>query len=106
MDQDNELTSISHAKSYEEIAEFWDTHDSTDFHDQTHEVDMEFDLRSRRHYIAIDPDVLTRLREAASARGLSTESLANLWLQERALSIPTGEKTLAEPRQKYRKSRR
>ena len=106
MDQANQKTSISQAKSIEEIAEFWDTHDATDFDDQTHEVDMEFDLRSRKHYIAIDPEVLTRLREAAAARGLSTESLANLWLQERVLSMATSEKTLAEPRPKYRKTRR
>jgi len=35
--------------------------------------------------IAIDPEVLSRLREEAAARGLSAESLANLWLQERIL---------------------
>lgn len=46
---------------------------------------MEFDLRVRRHYIAIDPDLLARLRTVASGRGLSAESLANLWLQERLL---------------------
>jgi hypothetical protein len=106
MDQNNEVTSISHAKTIEEISEFWDTHDATDFDDQTHDVEMEFDLRSRRHYIAIDPDVLTRLREAASARGLSAESLANLWLQERALSTTDSAKVLAEPRTKYRKSKK
>jgi hypothetical protein len=67
------------------MAEFWDTHDATDFDDRTYEVEMEFDLRSRRHYIAIDPDVLDHLRDIAVMRGLSAESLANLWLQERLL---------------------
>ena len=68
------------------LAEFWDTHDATDFDDQTYEVTMEFDLRVHRHYIAIDPDLLARLRELAQARGISLESLANLWLQERMLT--------------------
>jgi len=36
-------------------------------------------------YIAIAPDLLVRLRALAHARGLSTESLANLWLQEQVL---------------------
>lgn len=67
------------------MAEFWDTHDATDFDDRTHKVEMEFDLQVRRHYIAVDPDLLARLRSIAAARGLSTESLANLWLQERLL---------------------
>ena len=39
------------------------------------------------HYIAIDPDLLNRLRDTAATRGLSTESLANLWLQERLLKL-------------------
>ncbi|HKZ85698.1 MAG TPA: CopG family antitoxin [Anaerolineae bacterium] len=78
-------SSLSHSRSYAELAEFWDSHDATEFDTQTREVEMEFDLRSRRHYIAIDPEVLSRLREEAAARGLSAESLANLWLQERIL---------------------
>lgn len=104
MEEDKPLASISQARSLEEMAEFWDTHDATDFDALTHEASLEFDLRSRRHYLAIDPDILTRLREAATARGLSTESLANLWLQERLLtsmSSPTSARTLAEPKDSY-----
>ena len=70
------------------MAEFWDSHDATDFDAQTYDVDIEFDLISRRHYIAIDPDLLSQLHNVALARGLSTESLANLWLQERLLRQP------------------
>ena len=81
----NSVSSISQSRTLEEMAEFWDTHDAADFDDRTHEVVMEFDLRTRRHYIAIDPDVLNRLRDIAVTRGLSAESLANLWLQERLL---------------------
>ena len=33
-----------------------------------------------------DPDLLTRLRELARARGVGLESLANLWLQEWVLA--------------------
>ena len=77
---------ISQSRSITEMAEFWDTHDATDFDDQTHEVAMEFDLRVRRHYVAIDPELLARLRKLAQARGITLESLANLWLQERALA--------------------
>ena len=59
------------------MARFWDEHDATEFEDQTHEVDMVFDLDVRRHYIAIDPDLLTNIRKTAASRGLSTESLVN-----------------------------
>jgi len=88
MVENDNASSISGSRSLEEMAEFWDVHDATDFDDQTHEVDMMFDLCVRPHYVAIDPDVLGLLRDAARVRGLSTESLVNLWLQERLLKQP------------------
>lgn len=85
MADENNRSSISQSRSIKEMADFWNTHDATDFDDQTHEVEISFDLRSRRHYVAIDPDLLARLRALAHERGLSAESLANLWLQEHVL---------------------
>ena len=69
----------SQSRTIREMAEFWDTHDATDYDDQTQKVAIEFDLETRHHYIAVDPELLAR------ARGISLESLVNLWLQERAL---------------------
>jgi hypothetical protein len=68
---------------FKEMDEFWETHDATDYDDRTHEVTMEFDLGTHHHYIAVDPELLARLRRLAQARGISLESLANLWLQGR-----------------------
>lgn len=86
MEKDKSRSSISKSRSIHEMAEFWDSHDATEWDDQTQEVDVTFDIRTRRHYIAVDPDLLVRLREMAYERGLSTESLANLMLQERVLA--------------------
>jgi hypothetical protein len=97
----DKASSLSHSHSLDDLADFWDTHDATDFDTQTHEVALEFDLKTRRHYVAIDPDVLAEVREAAAARGLSIESLANLWLQERALSARAKATAVAEARAKY-----
>ena len=80
------VSSISMSRSIAEMAAFWDTHDANDFEDQTYEVEMEFDLGVRRHYIAVDAQLLTKLRKIAMERGIGVESLANLWLQERVLS--------------------
>ena len=46
MTDENEprLTSISKARTLEEIAEFWDTHSLADYWDQTYEV--EFEIRA------------------------------------------------------------
>jgi hypothetical protein len=86
MEKDKSRSSISGSRSVHEMAEFWDSHDATDWDDRTQEVDINFDIRARRHYIAVDPDLLVRLRALAYERGLSTESLANLMLQERVMA--------------------
>ena len=70
--------------SLQAIAEFWDTHSLADFWDQTEPVEFEFDPQARRHYlVAVDPELLTRIRRVARSRGLQTESLINLWLEQR-----------------------
>ena len=102
MENADRVSSLSHSSTLADMADFWDTHDATEFDAQTHEVAMSFDLRTRRHYIAVDPDVLAQVREAAAARGLSIESLANLWLQERALSVKSKATAVAETRTEYK----
>ena len=39
-------SSISKASSYEEIAEFWDTHNLADYWDQAEPVEFEVDIQS------------------------------------------------------------
>jgi len=85
--EENEtVSSISKSRSTAKMAAFWDTRDATKFEDQTYEVEMEFDLGIRRYYIAVDLELLVRLRKIAMEQGIGVESLVNLWLQERVLS--------------------
>ena len=67
----------------EEAAEFWDTHDLADYWDLTEEVDFEVDLQHRRYLVALDPELTEKLAAEAHKRGLSTETLVNLWLSEK-----------------------
>jgi hypothetical protein len=79
---DTQATKISKARTPEEIGDFWDTHSLDDHWDQTHEV--EFEVRAiRRRRVTVDPDIYARLETQAQARGLSPETLVNLWLAER-----------------------
>ncbi|HLF89310.1 MAG TPA: CopG family antitoxin [Anaerolineales bacterium] len=84
--KETQLTSISKAKTLEEIAEFWDTHSLADYWDQTHEV--EFEVRAqRRRRVTLDPDVYSQIEEQAHTRGVSPETLVNLWLVERLQDV-------------------
>ena len=79
---DPQLTSISRARTLEEIADFWDTHSLDDYWYQTHEV--EFEVRAkRRRRITLVPEVYTRVEAQARERGILPETLVNLWLVER-----------------------
>ena len=77
-------SSISDAKSYKEIGEFWDSHDLGDFSDETEEVEFEVELHSDVFYYAVENSLSSKLRSIAKKHGVSPETLVNLWLEERA----------------------
>lgn len=75
---------IPEMQSYEQIAEFWDTHSLADYWEQTEPAEFEISPDARRRYlVAVDPDVLSRIQRLARMRGLSSESLVNLLLEQR-----------------------
>ncbi|MDY7079594.1 MAG: CopG family antitoxin [Chloroflexota bacterium] len=83
MEEKEGISSISKASTQEEIAEFWDTHSLADYDDQTYEVEMQFDPAARRTYVGIEPELLQEVRQIASERRVSTQTLVNLWLRQR-----------------------
>jgi predicted phosphatase len=63
--------------SYEEAAEFWDTHDTTDYPDAFRTVNVSTEFRSRHYEIELEPDVASELRSRARQRGVRPGSLAS-----------------------------
>lgn len=43
--------------------------------------------RTQPYVVAIEPQLLAAVREMAAQRGLSTETLVNLWLQQRVQAV-------------------
>lgn len=78
--QENNFSSISKANSYEKMGGFWDTHDFTEF--DTDAPDIEFSISCT---IAIEPELLASVESQARKRGVTVETLVNLWLQEKLL---------------------
>lgn len=76
-------SSVSQATSYKEIGEFWDTHDVSDFWDKTKEVSFEADIKSEVTYYAVDRILSEKIRAIAQKRGVSADTLLNLWIQEK-----------------------
>jgi hypothetical protein len=84
MDESKERDPIPEQfESIEAAAEFWDRHSLADYGDQVREVEIE--VRARRRWrITLAPEVWERVASEARIRGVSPETLANLWLMERA----------------------
>ena len=64
-------------KTYEEAADFWDTHDSMDYLDNLEEIEMEIDIQKRHYLIEVDMKIAGILQESARKKGISASSLAN-----------------------------
>lgn len=76
--------------SYDEMAEFWDTHSLADYWDQTESVELEITPEARRRYlVAVDREVMGRVQRLAQSRGVSLESLVNLLLEQRLQEVET-----------------
>jgi hypothetical protein len=76
-------SSISKASSYEEIGEFWDTHDVTDYWDLTEAVDFEVDIESEIRLLVLEPSLASKTADVARRKGVSLETLVNLWVRDR-----------------------
>ena len=77
-------TSISKASSYEEVGEFWDTHDFTDYLDDSQLVDFNTsDIRSSKIYFHVKTDMAKKIRAIAKRKGVSGTALVNSWLREK-----------------------
>jgi predicted HicB family RNase H-like nuclease len=76
-------TTLSKAKSYKEIGEFWDTHDLADYWARTKEVSFEIDINSETTYYAVEKSLSERLHIIAQKKGISANTLINLWVQEK-----------------------
>lgn len=62
---------------------FWDTHSSADYEDAMEAVEIELDPASSTVYVPVAKDLVSKVRVQARRQGVSSETLVNLWLQER-----------------------
>ena len=71
--------------SLREAGEFWDSHDSGEYEDSMTEIDLEIAIAEGRIYLSVARNIALQLRRYAHEQGVSTETLANLWLQEKLM---------------------
>ncbi len=70
----------------QEEADFWDTHDSTEFLEDTAPVDMAFvDARPAKKLISLrlESSAIDRLKAIAQRKGVGYQTLMRMWVMER-----------------------
>ncbi|MCD6555459.1 MAG: hypothetical protein J7M16_15815 [Anaerolineae bacterium] len=70
--------------SIEEASEFWDTHSVADYPSRV--VQLEYAPEERITFVAVADDLLTQVGKLARERGVSVETLVNLWIQEKVVT--------------------
>jgi hypothetical protein len=75
---ENRRTSISNANTDEEIGDFWDVHDFTDFDTDAPDVELTVSFA-----VPVEVDLLSAIEKEAKKHGVNVETLVNLWLQQK-----------------------
>ncbi len=76
-------SSISKQDSYQKIGEYWDEQDVGEIWDKTEDGEFDVDLQSDVYYYAVETLLSSKLYKIAEEKGISAETLLNLWLQEK-----------------------
>ncbi len=70
-----------------EIADFWDEHSTADYDELTHEVQFDIQIAPQKKAVNIIPELSEMLTSFAQVRGISLETLVNVWLTEKAIEL-------------------
>lgn len=70
--------------TFEEMTEFWDTHDITDYEEYLTPINVNVSVHPRHEYVITLSDSLdAMLRKIQQKEGVSLSILINLWVQEK-----------------------
>ncbi|MDP3973986.1 MAG: CopG family antitoxin [Candidatus Daviesbacteria bacterium] len=73
-------------KTYEEEANFWDTHEFTEFEDELEDVEIVFELNKPRDetvVLRVQREIKEQLDKLARSRGLNLSTLVRMWMMEK-----------------------
>ncbi len=73
-----------HFANLEAAGEFWDSHDSADYEKHFRDVNCEVEIKSRSFLVSLESDLYRKVSSIAQSKGVSAETLVNLWVQEKA----------------------
>jgi hypothetical protein len=82
-DMKKNKSSLSKARSYAEIGEYWDQHDLSDVWGKTRKVKFEVVAEPEATYYPVERNLSEKIQSVAKKQGVSSDTLVNLWLQQK-----------------------
>ncbi len=82
-DMKKNKSSLSKAASYREIGDYWDVHDLAEVWGKTKKVKFEVQIESEATYYPIEKNLSERIQSVARKQGVSSNTLVNLWIQQK-----------------------
>jgi len=79
----NNKSSIFKARSYAEVGEYWDKHELSEIWGQTKKVKFDVVAEPEATYYPIEKDLSKKIQSMAKRRGVSSDTLVNLWLEQK-----------------------
>ncbi len=81
------MSKIPQFSSVQAESDFWDTHDFTDFLEETEAVDINsLPMRPGRISLDLDPTSITQLEAVAQRQGTDPKTLVHAWVMEHLTS--------------------
>ena len=66
-----------------DASDFWDDNSIADHWNETQEIDFEVDIKKEARYVAIERDLSIKIAKISRQKGISPETLVNLWVKEK-----------------------
>ena len=76
-------SSVSKASSYDDIGDYWDTHDASDYWDEVPSTEFDMDVKSRAIYYPVDIALAQEMRAIAKRMDISPKDLLEQWVREK-----------------------
>ena len=77
------ITTVPEQMSMLEASKFWDEHSLLDFADVKEVRGVDIHIERELYYCPVSRGLMQRLQDRARVEGISTETLVNLYLQEK-----------------------
>ena len=73
--------------SIDEAAEFWDTHDLSDYWKYTKPIKAQIKIKASPRYLLVEEHIAQALARIAKKKKIPAEVIANLWLREKVSKV-------------------